>query len=64
MINEKISNPNLLDCYKFIDSWFIDYDVWNKLYKENFIMLKIFVDSTADKKTRDTYRLECMKKYG
>ena len=63
-INEKISNPNLLDCHKFIASSFIEYNVWNKLYKDNFIMLKIFVNSTADKKTRDTYRLECMKKYG
>ena len=64
LINEKISNQNLLDCHKFIASSFIPYDIWNKLYKDNFIMLKIFVNSTADKKTRDTYRLECMKKYG
>jgi len=64
LINRQISNPNLLDCYKFIASRFIECDIWNKLYRENFIMLKIFVDSTTDKKIRDTYRLECMKKYG
>lgn len=65
LINNKICHkPNLLDHTKFIASRFIDLDRWNSTYRDNFIMLKIFVDSTADKKTRDNYRIECMKKYG
>jgi glycosyltransferase involved in cell wall biosynthesis len=64
LVNDKISNPNLLDYNKFIASRFIDLDKWNHIYKDNFIMLKIFVNSTDDKKTRDNYRMECMNKLG
>jgi hypothetical protein len=64
LVNEKISNPNLLDSHKFMALWIDDYDKWIMDYKDNFIMLKIFTNSSNDKETRDNFRLDSMKKLG
>lgn len=64
LVCEKLKTFNLLDTDKFIAKSFIPVDTWNNLYRDNFIMLKIFTCSADDKKSRDDYRIDCMKKYG
>ena len=64
VINDIIKNCKLFDNTKVVARWPESVEVWNSVFKNSFLALKIFTPSSEDKHTRDMFRYECMKTYG
>lgn len=64
IIMNLVANPSFFNSNKIVCRWPPSKEDWDKNYRNNFLMLKIFTPSDQNKISRDNFRIETMKEYG